>query len=338
MQVDYVVQSILANREANIDLKQQAVLFRTAHHSDALEVELARRQVPFVKFGGLKFLEAAHVKDTICLLRWAENAQDSVAAYRVLQLLDGIGPAIAKRALAHMEATGGGFSALITFVPPPGAREVWPALVKLLSELSAPSCPWAGQLHAVMQWYQPLLESHYDAAHVRLGDLEQLEQLSGNYQSRERFLTELTLDPPSATGDVAGPPLLDEDYLILSTIHSAKGQEWDAVYVLNCSDGCMPSDMATGDPLQIEEERRLLYVAMTRAKTQLHLVHPLRFFVRTQHRHGDKHVFAPLSRFLPAATHRHFERSSMGRGCNDDGPTLAVNKTVDVASRLREMW
>ncbi len=342
MQVDYVVETILKNREASIDLKQQAVLFRTAHHSDALEVELARRNIPFVKFGGLKFLEAAHVKDTICILRWAENPQDSVAAYRVLQLLDGIGPAIAKRALAHMESSvaqgGEGFPDLISFVPPAAAREAWPALVKLLCELAAPKAPWAGQIHAVMQWYQPILENNYDAAHVRLGDLEQLEQVSGDYRSRERFLTELTLDPPDACGDQAGAPLLDEDYLILSTIHSAKGQEWDAVYLLNCADGCMPSDMATGDPQQIEEERRLMYVAMTRAKTQLHMVHPLRFYVRTQHRQGDKHVFAPLSRFLPASTHRYFERTSVGRGCAEDGPALSVNNIVDVAGRLREMW
>jgi len=342
LQVDYVVESILKNREAGIELKHQAVLFRTAHHSDALEVELARRNIPFVKFGGLKFLEAAHVKDTICILRWAENPHDSVAAYRVLQLLDGIGPAIAKRALAHMEATdtsdGVGFASLIGFVPPPAARESWPSLVKLLSELAAPGAPWPGQLHAVMSWYQPVLENNYDAAHVRLGDLEQLEQISGDYKSRERFLTELTLDPPNASGDLAGPPLLDEDYLILSTIHSAKGQEWDTVYILNCADGCIPSDMATGDPQQIEEERRLLYVAMTRAKSQLHVVHPLRFYVRTQHRHGDKHIFAPLSRFLPASTLRHFERTSVGRGCTDDGPALSVSKTVDVAGRLREMW
>lgn len=168
--------------------------------------------------------------------------------------------------------------------------------------------------------------------------LEQLDQISGNYKTRERFLTELTLDPPNATGDLAGPPLLDEDYLILSTIHSAKGQEWDAVYLLNCADGCMPSDMATGDPEQIEEERRLLYVAMTRARSQLHVVHPLRFFVRTQHRHGDKHLFAPLSRFLPASTHRHFERTSVGRGSTTDGAALTVTKPLDVAKRLREMW
>lgn len=339
LQVEYVVESILKNREASIDLKQQAVLFRTAHHSDALEVELSRRNIPFVKFGGLKFLEAAHIKDTICILRWAENPQDSMAAYRVLQLLDGIGPAIAKRALQHMDKHGHGhFESLITFVPPPAALEAWPGLIKMLSELSAPQAPWHGQIQAVLGWYQPILEATYDAAHVRTGDLEQLEQIAGDYVTRERFLTELTLDPPNACGDQAGPPLLDEDYLILSTIHSAKGQEWEVVYLLNCADGCVPSDMATGDVAQIEEERRLLYVAMTRAKTQLHLIHPLRFFVRTQHRHGDKNVFTPLSRFLPASTHRYFERKSVGRRIVDDGPGALEGQSIDVAGRLREMW
>ena len=139
-------------------------------------------------------------------------------------------------------------------------------------------------------WYEPHLERLYDSARVRAGDLEQLEQVSANFPNRERFLSELTLDPPQSVGDEAGPPHLDEDFLILSTIHSAKGQEWDAVFVLNVTDGCIPSDMATGKPEQIEEERRLLYVAMTRAREQLHLVHPQKMFIRQQHRHGDRHV------------------------------------------------
>ena len=126
--------------------------------------------------------------------------------------------------------------------------------------------------------------------------------------SRESFLSDLTLDPPSATGAEAGPPHLDEDYLILSTIHSAKGQEWDTVFVLNAADGCIPSDLATGNPAEIEEERRLLYVAMTRAKNALSLVHPLRFFIRQQSRFGDRHVFTPRTRFIPDTILDKFER------------------------------
>ncbi|TFH20114.1 MAG: ATP-dependent helicase, partial [Myxococcales bacterium] len=157
------------------------------------------------------------------------------------------------------------------------------------------------------------------------------------------FLTELTLDPPDASGDEAGPPHLDEDYLILSTIHSAKGQEWDSVYVLNVADGCIPSDMATGKPDQIEEERRLLYVAMTRARDDLHLVHPLRFFKRQQHRHGDSHVFTPRSRFLDDSILDRFERRAYGRMSemsNGGAPTRAGSSTVrvDVGARLRAMW
>ena len=151
------------------------------------------------------------------------------------------------------------------------------------------------------RWYQPQLERLYDGLETREADLEQLEQISGRYPTRERFLTELTLDPPSAAGDLAGDPLLDEDYLVLSTVHSAKGQEWEAVFVLNVSDGNFPSEFATGKPAMIEEERRLLYVAMTRAKQSLSLVAPLKYHVTQQRRDGDKHVYGARSRFLTDA-------------------------------------
>ena len=193
----------------------------------------------------------------------------------------------------------------------------------------------------VKTWYEPLLEQAHDNAQVRLGDIEQLDQISAEYPSRERFLTELTLDPPESSGDLAGPPLLDEDYLILSTIHSAKGQEWDAVFILNCTDGCIPSDMATGDREQIEEERRLLYVAMTRAKNQLHLMHPLRMFVREQRRHGDRHVYTPISRFLSEGTQKRFHRVSRGRSVaalEELAASERIDARVDVAAKLRGMW
>jgi DNA helicase-2/ATP-dependent DNA helicase PcrA len=155
--------------------------------------------------------------------------------------------------------------------------------------------------------------------------------------ARERFLTELTLDPPNATGDEAGISHLDEDYLILSTIHSAKGQEWDVVYVLNAVDGCIPSDMATDSPEHIEEERRLLYVAMTRARDHLYLVHPLRFFTREQQRHGDRHVYVPRTRFIPDSILGHFERRTHVRTHAVD-PSSPTRVRVDVAARLRAMW
>jgi DNA helicase-2/ATP-dependent DNA helicase PcrA len=147
----------------------------------------------------------------------------------------------------------------------------------------------------------------HDDAQVRAADVEQLARLAGGYGSRESFLAEITLDPPEATSDRAGPPLLDEDYVILSTIHSSKGQEWKSVHVLNVVDGCIPSDMSTGSAEDIEEERRLLYVAMTRAKEYLHLVVPNRFFIKQQAQLGDRHVYAARSRFITPAMLKHFE-------------------------------
>jgi DNA helicase-2/ATP-dependent DNA helicase PcrA len=338
-QVRYVADRILEHREEGIPLVRQAVLFRTAHHSDALEIELGRRDVPFVKFGGLKFLEAAHVKDVLCVLRWAENPRDAVASFRVLQLLQGVGPEYARRTFAHLGQHRFELASLQRFRPPTAAAQDWPALCRVLLLLANSETPWPGQMEVVRKWYEPHLERIYDAPHIRLGDIEQLEQISGGYTTRERFLSELTLDPPSATGDEAGAPHLDEDYLILSTIHSAKGQEWDVIYVINAADGCIPSDMATGDPEQIDEERRLLYVAMTRARDHLYLVHPLRFFVRHQHRRGDRHILTPRSRFLPKEILHHFELQSSGGDPLEAGNDRIDSTTrVDVAGRLRAMW
>ncbi|HEX4457747.1 MAG TPA: ATP-dependent helicase [Polyangia bacterium] len=336
-QVDYVVTEILTAREAGVPLKRQAVLFRASHHSDALEVELARRNVPFVKFGGLKFLEAAHVKDTLCLLRWSENLRDRAAAFRVLQLLPGVGPSTAQRATTELQTANFALAALVAHTPPPSARADWPVLCELMARLRG-DVPWAAQLGLVRRWYEPHLGRIYDHANMRAQDLDQLEQIAVHYPSRERFLSELTLDPPSATGDQAGPPLRDEDYLILSTIHSAKGQEWDNVFVLNCSDGSMPSDLATGSPEQLDEERRLFYVALTRAREQLHVIHPQRFFVRQQRKYGDTHVYAPRTRFIPDAIVDRFARVSHGIAAPADEPDAPAPARLDLGARLRERW
>jgi len=339
-QVDYVVQRILERREAGVPLRQQAVLFRSSHHSDALEVELGRRNIPFVKFGGLRFLEAAHVKDALACLRWAENARDSLAAFRVAQLLPGMGPRLADALFRHVSASARPLAPAMTdFEPPAATRADWPAFVALYGRLCDPASPWAAQMGLVRRWYEPHLTRLYDDARVRLGDLEQLEQLAAAAPCRERFLSDLTLDPPSATGAEAGDPHLDEDYLILSTIHSAKGQEWDTVFVLNAADGCIPSDLATGHPAEIEEERRLLYVAMTRAKTTLALIHPLRFYVRQQHRLGDRHVFTPRTRFIPDAILDKFDRVAPGTESPGAGGRAGSSPPrLDIAARLRATW
>jgi ATP-dependent DNA helicase UvrD/PcrA len=338
-QAIFVADQVLEQREAGIDLRHQAVLFRASHHSARLEIELARRNIPFVKYGGLKFIEAAHVKDLLALLRWAENPRDAIAGFRALQLLHGIGPASAKKAIAYLGEHQFDLGELAGFVPPAAAVLAWPEFCRLLRHLRNGATPWAGQIGAVRAWYQPHLERLYDYAAARAGDLEQLEQIALGHRSRESFLSELMLDPPGASGAEAGRPKLDEDYLILSTIHSAKGQEWHAVFVLNLVDGCIPSDMATAKPAQIEEERRLLYVAMTRAKEHLYLIQPLRFFRTQQHRFGNGHMIAPRSRFLTDDMLTLFTRTAAPMpGAVADTPALQSGISIDIGARLRGMW
>ena len=255
-QAGYIVERILENREAGVTLKSQAVLFRASHHSAGLEVELTRRNIPFVKFGGLKFLEAAHIKDVLAVLRWAQNLRDRVAGFRVAQLLPGIGPGTAARLLDGMAGAEDPMQQLATFDPPAAAAEHWGDFEETIGRLRRNVDGWPAELDLVHRWYRPHLERIYEDSALREADLHQLAQIAVSYPSRERFLTELTLDPPNATSDQAGAPLLDEDYLILSTIHSAKGQEWKSVFVLNTVDGCLPSDLATGSTPEIEEERR----------------------------------------------------------------------------------
>jgi DNA helicase-2/ATP-dependent DNA helicase PcrA len=341
-EAEYVVTSILANRELGMALKEQAVLFRGAHHSDRLELELVRRNIPYVKFGGLKFLEAAHVKDLLSLLKWAENPRNEVAAFRVLKLLPGMGPANAARCFEHLAVNEHRMGTLADFRAPAAAAGEWPGFCELMASLAGAEIGdrgWQAQLTEARRWYQPHLERLYDGIDTREADLEQLEQISGRYPTRERFLTELTLDPPSAAGDLAGDPLLDEDYLILSTVHSAKGQEWESVFVLNVTDGNFPSEFATGKPEMIEEERRLLYVAMTRAKQSLSLISPLRFHVTQQRRDGDKHVYGARSRFMTDRLLATLDQRFAGRP-EVEGAAFRVrsDKQIDVASRMREMW
>lgn len=341
-EAEYVVEAVLANRETGMQLRDQAVLFRGSHSSDRLELELVRRNIPYVKYGGLKFLEAAHVKDLLSILKWAENPKNEVAAFRVLKLLPGMGPVNARKCIDAMALDDYRFTSLTAYRPPAAAREDWLPFCTLLQSLSAAGLEaegWQSQVTEARRWYQPHLERLYDAVETREADLEQLESISGRYPTRERFLTELTLDPPSAAGDQAGDPLLDEDYLILSTVHSAKGQEWDAVFLLNVSDGSFPSEFATGKPELIEEERRLLYVAMTRARQALTLVAPLRYHVTQQRRDGDQHVYGARSRFMTERVLATMEACFRGR--TDTPAARLCSKsatTIDVASRMREMW
>jgi ATP-dependent DNA helicase UvrD/PcrA len=310
-QSTFIADRILESRERGVPLMEQAVLFRAAYNSAALEIELGRRNIPFVKWGGLRFLEAAHVKDLLAFLRLAENPRDDLSWLRILQMFDGIGPGRARQALAHLREHDNAIGSLESWPAPAEARASVCGLAEVLADLSRPGLHLAGQIDRIRLFYRPILESRFDNAEMRARDLDQLELLAQNAPSRQAFLADLTLDPPVSTGDLAGPPHRDEEYIVLSTIHSAKGCEWRNVYLIHAADGVLPSDMANGAD-ELEEERRLLYVAVTRAKDRLVISFPLRYYHR-KHPLGDRYSTAQLCRFLDPAMFELFDRKSHGR-------------------------
>lgn len=337
-QAAFVVDTVLARREEGLRLKQQAVLFRASAHSARLEMELTRRNIPFVKFGGLKFLEAAHVKDVLAVLRWAENPRDRISGFRAIQLLAGVGPKTAGRVLDNVCAAPEGCALLAEQPVPDAARAGWQEFAALVERL-AERPQWPADFELACRWYEAQMPRLYDDFAVRVLDVQQLARIAATSPSRQRFLTELTLDPPSATSGEAGMPLLDEDYLILSTMHSAKGQEWNAVSVLNVVDGCIPSDVATRNSAEVEEERRLLYVAMTRAKDSLDLIVPQRFYVTQQMGMGDRHVYAGRTRFIPNRLLGHFEQISWPPPPPElQGSPASRQAAIDLAAKMRDMW
>jgi DNA helicase-2/ATP-dependent DNA helicase PcrA len=339
VQSTYVADRILEHREEGVPLMRQAVLFRAGHNSDSLEVELSRRNIPFVKWGGLKFLEAAHIKDLLAFLRLLENPKDDLSWMRVLQLLDGVGPGRGRQAVRHLEQNQGSPQALLTWSAPASGRDQVAALARLLCQLADPAhdYPLPVQIERIRRFYTPLLEQRYENPEVRLRDLDQLELLAQRASGRTSFLSDLTLDPPASTSDLAGTPHLDEEHTVLSTIHSAKGCEWDVVYIIHAADGILPSDMAQGEA-ELEEERRLLYVAMTRARNRLYVIFPLRYFHRKQ-RLGDAYSTAQLSRFLPPELFPLFERNSSTNGELGVMPSApGADTSAAVRARVRRMW
>jgi DNA helicase II / ATP-dependent DNA helicase PcrA len=315
-QTSWVVDRILELHEEGTPLREMAVLFRAGYMSADLEIELTNRKIPFEKWGGLKFLEAAHVKDVLAFLRILENPRDEVSWFRVLLLLPGVGDATARAAIDILQARRWDPAALEELTPPPRARDAHAALVQLFASLRAGAPGDNGADHgidravpaeiaALRRMYDAILRERYDRVEPRLADLDQLEIIAAKFPSRAAFLSELALEPPSATQDLATGSTTDDDALILSTAHSAKGREWDAVFVIWAVDGWFPSSRALRSDEEMEEERRLMYVAMTRARHHLAVLYPLNSYGS---RWGSEYTIDQLSRFIDVGVRERMRR------------------------------
>lgn len=380
-QADAVAGSVLELYESGVALRDQAVLFRSAHHSDLLEVELARRRVPFRKFGGLRFLEAAHVRDLLALLRLLDNPYDELAWSRVIGMAEGVGPAGARRiALGLGVADGsdipggavgvdgpggaggavgpggaggerGGADPLDRFCADPAAgapsraRDELRSIADALGECRSEAIGVGAQVERLRLALEPLVRRRYERAEPRLADLDALARLAATSPSRASLVAELTLDPPSSTGDLAGPPEVDDDWITLSTVHSAKGGEWEAVHLIHAADGAFPSDLATRDAEGVDEERRLFYVALTRARRHLHVYAPLRYHHGDPAGTNDRHGYAQRTRFLPPALDPLMEHRAVRSALDQPvpagavgGPALPEPATTVVDRQLRDLW
>jgi DNA helicase-2/ATP-dependent DNA helicase PcrA len=345
-QAEAVCTTILEHHEAGKALKDQVVLFRTSHHSDLLEVELGRRGVPFVKYGGLRFLEASHIRDLLAALRLVENPWDELAWLRVLQLADGVGPKSARRMMDDIGVRESGFTGpnpLDRFCADP-ARANHRSAVELqgiadgLSRCRDQAVPLAVRVELLCGLLEPMIRQNYDHPEPRLADLDALAGLAADYSGLDAFLADLTLDPPSSTGDLAGKPSLDDDWLTLSTVHSAKGGEWDVVHLIHAADGAFPSDMATGTDAGIDEERRLFYVALTRARSHLHIYAPLRYHHGDPGGWTDRHSYAQRTRFLPPELDRLMEMRAVRSRIDQPMPVAALPIGTSVDIGLGGLW
>ncbi len=327
-----VCERVLARREQGVLLREQAVLMRAGHHSDLLELELGRRKIPFVKYGGIRYMEAAHVKDFLALLRVATNPEDQLSWFRLLQLLDGVGPVIAKRLFDELLSDKPTLSDLPerwreADVPAP-ARQPGKAVFDALA--ASPGDPAAVQVERLKRALEPVIRGAYPDGETRLVDLDQLAGAATAAPTLERFVAELVLDPPLSSADYAGRPGLDEDYLVLSTIHSAKGLEWEDVHVIHASDGNIPADMALSTSEGLEEERRLFYVALTRPRRSLSVYVPQRYYHRPRAR-DDAHGYGKPSRFLTERLQALCDIVHAGDSDIDLGEVASVGRRIEVS-------
>jgi len=333
-QTKFVVDRILQLHDEGIPLREMAVLFRAGYLSADLEIELSNRRIPYEKWGGLKFLESAHIKDILAFLRVLENPRDDVSWYRLLRLLPGVGDATAKAAVDALNAHAWEPMAIGSVRAPARARPGLHALAALLDGMRRVNTHAPAEaIRLVRQLYDPILAATYDDAPPRLADLDQLEVIAAGYADRSSFLAALALEPPSNTQDLAvGSTADDNDALILSTAHSSKGKEFDVVFVIWAADGIFPMARTAGDDAQVDEERRLLYVAMTRARDQLYVTYPLHSYPS---RTGADYAYGQLSRFLDPGVRSTMQRVTLAPEPQQALPPMRTEATVDLRALLR---
>ena len=345
-QSESVADRVLELYEQGVSLQRQAVLFRAAHHSADLEIELARRRIPFVKYGGLRYLEAAHVKDLLAAFRLADNPRDEMAWFRLFQLMPGVGPAKARQAINTLRDMGGAMPLSHAEIQRrwSDVDDVLPSEVHEMSHELADSLgakelePVEAHAERIRRAIAPLISSTYDDATPRLEDLGALVLACAGMARLSDVAAEQALEPPTSTGNLAGPPMVDEDWLVLSTVHSAKGLEFDAVHVIHAADGNFPSDMSTGSPEGLEEERRLFYVAVTRARRNLAIYVPLRYH---HHQVRDDHSWAQPSRFLSAsvrATLREPSPTEMRQQRQSPSTAASIDGSGVIEGQLSKLW
>jgi len=343
-----VSDRVLMHREEGIPLHEQAVLMRAAHHSSLLELELGARHIPYVKYGGIRFLEASHVKDLLAAFRLADNPRDVLAWFRLLQLLDGVGPSIARRVIDGLGLGDGAdtpssdaaildrWTEVARILLPAVARDAAQPLIDALHALSGDGV--ATHAERLRVAIAPLVEATYSDSAARLADLDALVAASSRVARLTDVAADYALEPPASTANLAGPPSIDEDWLVLSTVHSAKGLEWDVVHVLHATDGNIPSDMALQSAVGLEEERRVFYVAVTRARKALHVYLPLRYHHHTRSR-DDSHSWAQPSRFISTRVRSHFD--DVSDGCDDEqtnAETVGIRIGDLVTATLDGLW
>ncbi len=338
-QTQFVVDRILELHEEGTPLRQIAVLFRAGYMSADLEIELTNRKIPFEKWGGLKFLEAAHVKDVLAFLRVLENPRDEVSWYRLLMLLPGIGDATARAAIDSMIRAAWESAAFGKYSPPPRARAAHAALVSLLDGLrngvSADEAQVAAEIARVRLMYDDVLRERYDKVEPRLADLDQLQTIAAGYPDRATFLSALALEPPEATQDLSSGSREEDDCLVLSTAHSAKGKEWDAVFLIWAVDGWFPSARCLNNEEQTEEERRLMYVALTRARNHLSVTYPLNAY---SSRRGSSYSLDQLSRFIDRGVRDNMQRVALTAPAAAKDEVAAKAPLLDLRALLRSRF